>query len=98
MASATGFPLPMAAAEVAPTAGERRRKPARYRRRLRARVVLACALLGFGLTLRLAFTTNRARGLVENQLVEDVMSRSLDEAWFRYARTGGRDPGAPVEQ
>ena len=88
----------MAAAEVAPTAGERRRKPARYRRRLRTRIILAFALLGFGLTLLLAFTTNLARGLVENQLVEDVMNRNLDEAWFRYARTGGRDPGAPVEQ
>ncbi len=88
----------MAAAEVAPTPGERRRKPARYRRRLRTRIILAFALLGFGLTLLLAFTTNLARGLVENQLVEDVMNRNLDEAWFRYARTGGRDPGAPVEQ
>jgi len=81
------------------SAGEGPRKPpARFRRRLRTRIILAFVLLGFGLTLLLAFATNWARSLVENQLVEDVMNRNLDEAWFRFARSGGRDPGAPVEQ
>ena len=88
----------MQAAEEAAGARAERRPPARFRRRLRTRIILAFVLLGFGLTLLLAFTTNWARNLVENQLVEDVMNRNLDEAWFRFARSGGTDPGAPVEQ
>src|SRR5690606_2223591 len=98
MASVTGLPLPMREAEQAPAGEGPRRAPARFRRRLRTRIILAFVLLGFGLTLLLAFATNWARSLVENQLVEDVMNRNLDEAWFRFARSGGRDPGAPVEQ
>src|SRR5690606_30514133 len=94
----TGSPPPMQAAEEAAGARAERRPPARFRRRLRTRIILAFVLLGFGLTLLLAFTTNWARNLVENQLVEDVMNRNLDEAWFRFARSGGTDPGAPVEQ
>lgn len=73
-----------------------RRRP--YRRRLRTRIVLAFVLLGFGLTLLLAFTTNWTRNRVENQLVEDVMNRNLDETWLRFARSGGEEPMAPVEQ
>lgn len=75
-----------------------RRRPARYRRRLRSRIILSYLLLGFGLTLALAFTTNWARGRVENQLVEDLMNRNLDESWTRFVQSGGREPVAPVEQ
>ena len=73
-----------------------RRRP--YRRRLRTRIILAFVLLGFGLTLLLAFTTNWARNRVENQLVEDVMNKNLDETWLRFARSGGQEPLVPVEQ
>ena len=75
-----------------------RRKQARYRRRLRSRIILSYLLLGFGLTLALAFTTNWARGRVENQLVEDLMNRNLDESWTRFVQSGGREPEVPVQQ
>ncbi len=75
-----------------------RRRP-RYRRRLRSRIILSFVLLGFGLTALFAFATNWTRNRVENQLVEDVMNRNIDE----YARasttpTPDRNPGIPVQQ
>ena len=73
------------------------RRP-KFRRRLRTRIVLSFVLLGVGLTLMLAIATNYARNRVENQLVEDVMNTNLDETWLRFARSGGEEPMAPVEQ
>ena len=64
-------------------AGTRRRP--RYRRQLRTRIILAFVLLGFGLTLLLAYTTNWTRNRVENQLVEDVLNSNLDQYAARYA-------------
>lgn len=75
-----------------------RRKPTRYRRRLRSRIVLSFLLLGFGLTLLLAVATNWARSRVENQLVEDVMNRNIDEYARRYYADPSRNPPVPVEQ
>ena len=75
-----------------------RRRPTRYRRRLRSRIILSFLLLGFGLTLALAFATNWARNRVENQLVEDVMNRNIDEYARRYYADPGRNPAVPVEQ
>ncbi len=66
----------------------RRKPPTRYRRRLRSRIILSYLLLGFGLTIALAFATNWARNRVENQLVEDLMNRNIDEA----ARQFDQDP------
>ncbi len=85
----------MAAAEDAPPvpAGGRRRKPIRYRRRLRSRIILSYVLLGFSLTLALAFATYYARNRVENQLVEDVMNRNIEE----LARRFFANPGGPPE-
>src|SRR5688500_19880623 len=60
------------------------RRP-RYRRRLRTRIILAFVLLGFGLTLLLAYTTNWTRNRVENQLVEDVLNSNIDQYAARYA-------------
>jgi signal transduction histidine kinase len=80
-----------------PTAPPRRR-PTRYRRRLRSRIVLSFLLLGFGLTLLLAFATNWARSRVENQLVEDVMNRNINEYARRYYADPSRNPAVPVEQ
>src|SRR6476660_2224876 len=80
-----------------PTAPARRR-PTRYRRRLRSRIVLSFLLLGFGLTLLLAFATNLARSRVENSLVEDVMNRNIDEYARRYYADPGRNAAVPVEQ
>ncbi|MGN6514168.1 MAG: two-component sensor histidine kinase, partial [Lysobacteraceae bacterium] len=75
-----------------------RRKPTRYRRRLRSRIVLSFLLLGFGLTLLLAVATNWARSRVENQLVEDLMNRNIDEYARRYYADPGHNPAVPVEQ
>ena len=50
------------------------RRPTRYKRRLRSRIILSFLLLGFGLTLLLAFATNWARNRVEVLLVVDVMN------------------------
>jgi signal transduction histidine kinase len=75
-----------------------RRRPARFRRRLRSRIILSFVLLGFGLTALFAYATIIARQRVENQLVEDVMNRNLDESWFRFEQSGGKAPEAPVEQ
>ncbi len=75
------------------------RRPRRsYRRRLRTRIILSFVLLGLGLTALFAYATIMARQRVENQLVEDVMNRNLDESWRRYVQSGGQAPSAPVEQ
>src|SRR5690606_12008574 len=75
-----------------------RRKPVRYRRRLRTRIILSFLLLGFGLTLLLAFATNWARNRVENQLVEDVMNKNIDEYARRFYSDPARNPDLPVQQ
>ncbi|MDG6347891.1 HAMP domain-containing sensor histidine kinase [Luteimonas sp. 8-5] len=76
-----------------------RRKPAaRYRRRLRTRIILSFLLLGFGLTLLLAFATNWARNRVENQLVEDVMNKNIDEYARRFYSDPAKNPDLPVQQ
>lgn len=74
------------------------RKRARYRRRLRSRIIVSFVLLGFCLTTLFAFATNWARMRVENQLIEDVMNSNLDASWQSYAQSGGREVVAPVQQ
>jgi len=76
--------------------GGRRRAP--YRRRLRSRIIVSFALLGFCLTTLFAFATNWARSRVENQLVEDVMNRNVDEYARRFYSDPSRSPDLPVEQ
>ncbi len=67
------------------------RRPARFRRRLRSRIILAFVLLGFGLTALFAFATNWTRNRVEGQLVEDLMNRNINQ----YAEQYLRDPNNP---
>ncbi|WP_312682334.1 sensor histidine kinase [Stenotrophomonas chelatiphaga] len=74
----------------------RRRGP--YRRRLRSRIIVSFVLLGFCLTTLFAFATNWARMRVENQLVEDVMNRNIDEYARRFASDSSRNPDLPVQQ
>ncbi|GAA4860217.1 HAMP domain-containing sensor histidine kinase [Luteimonas vadosa] len=81
-------------AEGAPSA---RRKPTRYRRRLRSRIVLSFLLLGFGLTALFAFATQYARNRVENDLVEDVMNRNIQEAARQY-ELDPENPAFAVDQ
>jgi signal transduction histidine kinase len=74
------------------------RRPTRYKRRLRSRIILSFLLLGMGLTLLLAFATNWARNRVENQLVEDVMNKNIDEFARRYYIDPAKSPDVPVQQ
>ena len=75
-----------------------RRRRGRYRRRLRSRIILSFVLLGFCLTALFAFATNWARMRVENQLVEDVMNRNIDEYARRYYHNPDVSPDLPVQQ
>jgi len=74
------------------------RRPARFRRRLRSRIILSFVLLGFGLTALFAFATNWTRGRVENQIVEDVMNRNIDEYARQYYAQPGKKPEFGVQQ
>lgn len=74
------------------------RRPARFRRRLRSRIILAFVLLGFGLTALFAFATNWTRGRVENQIVEDVMDRNINEYARQYYSQPGTKPEFGVQQ
>jgi signal transduction histidine kinase len=74
------------------------RRPARFRRRLRSRIILAFVLLGFGLTALFAFATNWTRGRVENQIVEDVMDRNINEYARQYYAQPGTKPEFGVQQ
>ncbi|MGE8218972.1 MAG: sensor histidine kinase [Stenotrophomonas acidaminiphila] len=70
----------------------------RYRRRLRSRIIVSFVLLGFCLTALFAFATNWARVRVENQLVEEVMNRNIDEYAKRYSLDPSRNSTWPVKQ
>jgi len=70
---------------------------ARYRRRLRSRIILAFVLLGFGLTMLFAYATNWTRNRVENQLVEDLMNRNIEAAAQQY-QTDPQNPEFAVNQ
>ena len=73
-----------------------RRRP-RHRRRLRTRIILSFVLLGFGLTLLFGWATNSTRSRVENQLVEDIINRNIDEA-ARQFELNPANPAFPVDQ
>jgi signal transduction histidine kinase len=75
-----------------------RRRKVRYRRRLRSRIILSYLLLGFGLTLALAVATNWARSRVEDQLVEDVMNKNIDEVARRFYANPGSKPEVAFQQ
>ncbi|MBD9367190.1 HAMP domain-containing sensor histidine kinase [Xanthomonas sp. XNM01] len=75
------------------------RRSRRFRRRLRTRIILSFLLLGSGLTALFAFLTDVARQRVENQLVEDVMNRNIDEYARRfYFDPSNSKPDLPVQQ
>ena len=70
----------------------------RYRRRLRTRIILSFFLLGTGLTALYAYLTDFARQRVEDQLVEEVMNKNIDEYARRFYSDPTRPPSVPVEQ
>ena len=81
-----------------PAASARLRKKKRFRRRLRSRIILSFVLLGFGLTTMFAFATNWTRTRVENQLVEDVMNRNIDEYARQFYLAPDSNPQVPFQQ
>ncbi|HZH42710.1 MAG TPA: HAMP domain-containing sensor histidine kinase [Lysobacter sp.] len=98
MASAIASPRPRTPERVSASAVEKPRPRIRYRRRLRSRLVLAFALLGFSLTLLLAYATHWVRNRVEDDLVLDAMNRNISVYQQRYFESGGRQRDLPVEQ
>lgn len=98
MASVTASPRPTTADSVA-QAGEPapRQRRTRFRRQLRSRIILAFVLLGFGLTALFAWATNWTRNRVENQLVEDVMNRNIEQAARQFEQNPD-DPSFAVDQ
>lgn len=88
----------MPAPESTPSDRAPSRRPTRYRRRLRSRIILSFVILGFGLTALFAFATNWTRDRVENDLVEDVMNRNIDEFARRYLVNPKVNPELPVQQ
>ena len=54
------------------------RRPRRYRRQLRSRIILSFVLLGFGLTALFAYAVDKVRNQVEDKLVVDLMNRNID--------------------
>ncbi|WP_368561743.1 sensor histidine kinase [Pseudoxanthomonas sp. UTMC 1351] len=77
---------------------KRSRRAVRFRRRLRTRIILSFLLFGTGLTALFAYLTDFTRERVENQLVEDVMNRNIDEFARRYYSDPGTSPDLPVQQ
>src|SRR5262245_54471035 len=99
MASVTESPLRTTADRMADVeASAPRRRRTRYRRQLRSRIILAFVLLGFGLTAMFAWATNWTRNRVENQLVEDVMNRNIDEYARQYFANPAQKPEFGVQQ
>ncbi len=94
MGSVTASLRPMPAADPP----KRSRRAVRFRRRLRTRIILSFLLFGTGLTALFAYLTDFTRERVENQLVEDVMNRNIDEFARRYYSDPGTSPDLPVQQ
>ncbi len=69
-----------------------------YRRRLRSRIVLSFVLLGFGLTVLFAFAAVWASKYIENQLVDDVMTRNIDVYMRSHQENPDAKPTLAVEQ
>jgi methyl-accepting chemotaxis protein len=74
------------------------RRQLRFRRRLRTRIILSFFFLGTGLTALFAYLTDYTRQRVENQLVEDVMNRNIDEYARRFYDNPEKNPDLPLQQ
>ncbi|HZX77197.1 HAMP domain-containing sensor histidine kinase [Lysobacter sp.] len=97
MASVTASQPPTTAERVAADEPAPARRRTRFRRQLRSRIILAFVLLGFGLTGLFAWATNWTRNRVENQLVEDVMNRNIEQAARQFEQNPD-DPSFAVDQ
>ena len=86
------MPTPEAASPPRPL-----RRRAKYRRRLRSRIILSFVLLGFGLTALIAASTVYLRTRVENQVIADALERNNNlfaEGYYRNPEL----PGIPLEK
>ena len=78
-------------------AADTSRRPRRYRRQLRSRIILSFVLLGFGLTALFAYAVDKVRNQVEDKLVVDLMNRNIDLYAQQYAQDP-QNPSLPVDQ
>jgi signal transduction histidine kinase len=78
-------------------AADAARRPRRYRRQLRSRIILSFVLLGFGLTALFAYAVDKVRNQVEDKLVVDLMNRNIDLYAQQYAQDP-QNPSLPVDQ
>ncbi|NUS60388.1 MAG: HAMP domain-containing histidine kinase [Lysobacter sp.] len=78
-------------------AADTSRRPRRYRRQLRSRIILSFVLLGFGLTALFAYAVDKVRNQVEDKLVVDLMNRNIDLYAEQFARDP-ENPSLPVDQ
>ena len=62
------------------------------------RIILSLLLLGFGLTLMLAFATNWSARASRDQLVRDVMNKNIDELARRYFANPDNAPELQLQQ
>ena len=81
----------------APERPRRARPRAKYRRRLRSRIILSFVLLGFGLTALIAASTVYLRNRVENQVIADALERNNNLFAEGYYRNPDL-PGIPFEK
>ena len=75
-----------------------RRRPARFRRRLRSRIILSFVLLGFGLTVLFAFAAVWASRYIEKQMIEDLMNRNIEVMARTHAENPNARPTLEVDQ
>jgi len=68
------------------------RKPTRYKRRLRSRIILSFLLLGFGLTAVFAGATLYLRNRLESQLVEKTLQREVANLVSQIERNPAERP------
>src|SRR3954447_26507652 len=88
MASGIASPRQMPTPEGASPA----RRPTRYKRRLRSRIILSFLLLGFGLSTLFAGATLYLRNRLESQLVEKTLQREVANLVSQIERNPNEAP------
>ena len=70
-------------------------KPAKFRRRLRSRIIISFALFGFGLTALFAVASIYLRSRLEDQLINNGLAREVKN--FVDFKRENPDPNAPYK-
>ena len=76
----------------APEGAAPARRPTRYKRRLRSRLILSFLLLGFGLSALFAGATLYLRNRLESQLVEKTLQREVANLVSQIERNPNEAP------